>query len=381
MAEEDGERTLPASQRKLDQARERGDVPISREGASAGLYVGVLIAVALTGPASARRVGDIILPLIEQPDAFVGLGRDGLLLAGKSAGEALMIAVAPFFCAAVAGGLVPHIMQNSVAFSAERLMPKLSHFSPAGAVKRVFGARGLFEFAKSLVKMLAVGVVCYSVGKPLYVNSVGLVAVDLAAFPRMMSEAIVSLLLAVTLVAIVVAGIDVPYQHWAYGRRQRMSLQEMKEEMRSTEGDPHAKGKRARLRRQRSQRRMMRDLKRASVAIVNPTHFAVALRYERGVDAAPVVVAKGMDHLALRIRALCAGQGIAVVEDRPLARALHAAVEIGQTIPKEHFEAVAKIVALVWAQRAGGGITERAGGGVTERAASATAPGQVAGPA
>jgi flagellar biosynthetic protein FlhB len=215
----------------------------------------------------------------------------------------------------------------------------------------LFGGRALFEFVKSIVKMSVVGIGCYSVARPLYANSLNLIGLDLRAFLPLFNQAVVSLLGVVTLVAVAVAAVDVPYQHWSYRRRHRMSLTEMKDEMKETDGNPHVKGKLRRLRLERAKKRMMHDVKTASVVITNPTHYAVALRYERGKDAAPMVVAKGLDHVAQNIKQVARENNVPVMEDRPLARALHAAVEIGQVIPREHFEAVAKIIGLLWAQK------------------------------
>jgi flagellar biosynthetic protein FlhB len=130
-----------------------------------------------------------------------------------------------------------------------------------------------------------------------------------------------------------------------------MTLQEMRDELRESEGDPRIRARRRMLRRKRAQRRMMHEVPKATVIITNPTHFAIALRYLRGEDVAPVVIAKGADLVALRIRKVARDHGIAIVENPPLARALHASVEIGEVIPREHFETVAKIIGLVWAQR------------------------------
>ncbi len=265
--------------------------------------------------------------------------------------RALALAILPFFGLVIAGAFVPHLLQNSVAIASDRLVPKLSHLSPAKGLKRIFSPKALFEFAKSLLKLGVVGGVCVAVARPLYEHSIDLVSVDLAVLPQMLQQSVVALLLAVALVAALIAGIDVPYQHWAHRRRLRMSIHEMKDELRSTEGDPYVRARLRRLRRRRWPRRMMHDVPKATVVVTNPTHFAVALKYERGKDLAPVVVAKGADLIALRIRQTAREHRVAMVESALLARALHASVEIGNTIPQEHFEAVAKIIGLVWAQR------------------------------
>ncbi|MXP65555.1 flagellar biosynthesis protein FlhB [Roseomonas sp. M0104] len=352
MAEESGqEKTLDASPRKLQEARARGDVPVSREGSSFGVYAALLLALGLAGGLVARRFAEVLLPLIEQPDAFLELTEEGYRQAGAAFIEALALALLPVFGLLLAGSLLPHLLQNTLVVAGERMKPKLSHLSPMAGLKRVFGLKALFEFGKGLLKALAVGGACWVVGKPLYEHSGRLVALDPVVFPVLAHELLVKVLFAVTLVAAVVAVIDISFQRFEYNRRQRMTLQEMREEMRNTEGDPHVKAALRKKRRQMSQRRMMADVPTATVVITNPTHFAVALRYERGKDEAPLCVAKGVDKMALRIREIAGEAGVVVMEDRPLARALHASVEVGEVIPPAHFEAVAKIIGIVWAQK------------------------------
>jgi flagellar biosynthesis protein FlhB len=354
MAEEQhGDRTLDPTAKRIEQARAQGDVPISREASSAGLLLAVLLAIAGAGAPMARRIGGLLVPFLDQPEQLLDGTAEGYRTAAGALAGAIAAALAPFFLLALAGTLLPYLVQNSVVMSAERLTPKLSNLSPARGIKRMFGARALFEFAKSCAKLIAVVIACYVVGRPFYDQSVGLVAVDLAAFPAVFGQAVQSLLLAVALVGVVIAAIDVPYQHWAWRRRLRMSAQELREELRSTDGDPQVKARQRKLRRKRGGRRMMREVPKASVVITNPTHVAVALKYQSGIDTAPVVVAKGAELVARRIRAIAVAHGVAVIEDRPLARALHEAVEIGETIPRAHFQAVAKIIGLVWSRRVG----------------------------
>lgn len=345
------DRILDASPRKLQQARERGDVPISREGSSAGVYVAALLGVLLASGPIARQVGDILLPLLDQPDQLLNITTDGWQQVGYAVAKALGLVIAPFFILLAVGAFLPYILQGSITLSLERVSVKPSHLSPAAGVKRVLSARSLIEHGKSLLKVCAIAVACFVLVRPIYDKSVGYVPIDLAFLPQMLQDSIVQVLVAATVIALVIAGFDIPYQHLSYLRRMRMSLQEMKDEMRSSEGDPHLKARLKRLRRQRARRRMMQAVPKATVVITNPTHFAVALKYERGKDAAPIVVAKGVDLIARRIKEVASEHGVAVMESPPLARALHASVEIGETIPHEHFEAVAKIIGIVWAQR------------------------------
>lgn len=352
MAQGSGEdQTLEATPRKLEQARSRGDVPMSREGSVAGVYLAALIAALLAGGLTARRIGELLVPMLDQPEGLLQATPQGWRAAADSVLISLSLAILPMFGLLIVGALLPHVLQNSITVATQRMAPKLSHLSPLSGLKRVVSARALFEFGKTLLKAVAVAVACYIVIRPLYENSVNLVFASFAVLPGMVLQAILALLVAATLVAVFVAGIDVPYQHWTYRRRMRMSIQEMKEELRSYEGDPRIRLRQRKLRRQRAQRRMMHDVPKATVVITNPTHFAIALKYQRGKDVAPIVVAKGADMIALRIRQIAQEHKVEIVENAPLARALHSTVDIGDSIPQEHFEAVAKIIALVWARR------------------------------
>lgn len=352
MAEESGqEKTLDASARKLQQAREKGDLPISREGSSFGLYAAMLLVLGLSGGTIAQHVTTLLLPMIEQPEAFLLLTEEGYRQAGWALVQALALALLPVFALLMAGSLLPHLMQNTIVVAPDRLEVRLSHISPLAGMKRLFGLKALFEFGKNLLKAGAVAAACWLVGTPLYEQSAALAGLDPAAFPGLATTAIVTILFAVTAVSFLVAAIDITFQRFEYQRRQRMTIQEMREEMRSTDGDPHMKAALRKRRRQFSQRQMMADVPKSTVVITNPTHFAVALRYERGEDHAPVCLAKGTDRLALRIRERAQAAGVPIMEDKPLARALHASVEVGQAIPPLHFEAVAKIIGIVWAQK------------------------------
>jgi flagellar biosynthesis protein FlhB len=339
-----GERSFEATERRLDQARERGEVPVAREAPIATLYIAALLALLLMGGPIAQRIGEIVLPMFDQPDMVLEF----------AVATALALAILPFFALTVAGTLLPYVLQNAITLAPERISPKLSHLSPSGGFKRIFGGRALFEFAKSLAKMVVVAAVAFVVARPIYERSVGYVSTDLGLLPPMLLHSVFMIVAAATLVSVAIAGVDTPYQHWAHRRRMRMTLQEMREELRDAEGDPQVRARRRMLRRKRARSRMMHDVPKATVIVTNPTHVAVALRYRRGEDAAPVVVAKGVELIALRIRQVARQHGIAIVEDPPLARVLNSAVEVGETIPHEHFETVAKIIGMIWARRGQG---------------------------
>lgn len=348
MSEHDSaERTFDPTPRRIEAARARGDVPTSREGSSAGLLIAALLAVALAGDSIVRRVAETLLPFLQDPAGFADLTANGLRGLAGSVVSAIAIAFAPFVLLILAAALAPHVILGRIVLAPERIRLDFTRLSPRQGLHRLFSAQAWFEFAKSIVKMLAVGVACYAVLRPFYDRAAELVVVDPGAFPVLLRRSLTALLLAISLVAGAVAAVDIPYQQWSYRRRLRMTREEMREESRASEGDPQIKARRNKLRRLRRRRRMMADVPLASVVIVNPTHFAVALRYQRGTDAAPVVVAKGMDWIALRIREIAARHRVPLVEDALLARALHAGAEIGEMIPREHFEAVARIIAVI----------------------------------
>lgn len=345
-----GEKSLDASEQRLKQARQDGDVAVSREGSVAGIYFGALLATMLMAGTMLRQVGELLLPLIDQPDAYLGGTEQGLEAALSAGAKALGFALAPFFGLVVAGALLPYLFQNAIVASTKRLAPKLSHLSLRSGFKRIFSQRALVEFGKSMLKMMALIGTCWIIAKPIFGNSIGLVSADFGIFPAMLKNSVLAVLGVATFVAVVIAGVDVPYQHWAYRRRLRMSFQEMREELRSMDGDPHTKMRQRKVRQQRLRGRMLLDVPGATVIVTNPTHFAVALRYERGKDPAPIVVAKGADLLAQKIREIAFEHQVAIVENVALARALYSSVEIGEVIPQEYFEVAAKIISVVWAR-------------------------------
>jgi flagellar biosynthesis protein FlhB len=345
------ERTFEATERRVDQARQRGDMPVAREAPIATLYIAALAGLLLLAGSIAGRICQILLPLLDQPEQLLDLTDDGWRAAAEAVGLALVLVLAPFFAMTMMGSLLPYLLQNAITMVPERIVPKWSHLSPSRGFKRIFGFRSLFEFAKSLLKLATVAAAAFVVCRPIYEHSVGYVSMSLAFLPDLMLRSVATILLAATLISVAIAGVDTPFQHWIYRRRLRMTLQEMREDMRESEGDPLARGRRRILRRKRARSRMMHDVPKATVIITNPTHVAVALRYRRGEDKAPVVVAKGVELIALRIREVAHAHGIGIVENPPLARILNSTVEVGNVIPTEHFDIVAKIIGTIWARR------------------------------
>jgi flagellar biosynthetic protein FlhB len=244
--------------------------------------------------------------------------------------------------AALGGNLIQH----KFVWSLEVLAPKLSKISPAAGFKRLFSEQALANFAKGLVKLVLIGSVLTALMWPERSRIMALERADLAAVMPLALALALKLLGAVVAIMAVVAMADYLFQYRRWYERQKMSLRELKEEFKQTEGDPAIKGKMRQVRHTKARRRMIAAVPKAAVVITNPTHYAVALQYERGMDA-PVCVAKGVDALALKIREVAGEHAIPIVENPPLARALHATVEVDSAIPVEHYKAVAEVIGYV----------------------------------
>src|ERR1700710_2194291 len=253
-----------------------------------------------------------------------------------------------FMIAGIAGNMVQH----RLVWSGESLKPKLSKISPLAGAKRVFGKQAAANFAKGIFKVAALGAVMTAVLWPERHRLEGMIRFDPASIMGTTTGLTVHLMGAVVAMLAVVAIADYFFQYRQWYERQKMSLREMKEEFKQSEGDPHIKGRIRQLRHARMKKRMMAAVPKASVIITNPTHYAVALSYERGMSA-PICVAKGVDSIALKIREIAGEHDIPIIENVALARALHATVEIDDEIPVEHYHAVAEIIGYVMGVKRG----------------------------
>jgi flagellar biosynthetic protein FlhB len=237
-------------------------------------------------------------------------------------------------------------------WSGESLKPSFNKISPASGLKRIFGKQAAANFAKGVFKLVALGSVMTAILWPERYRMESMLTFDPVAIMGVISSLTMKLLGAVVAMLAVVAIADYFFQYRTWFERQKMSLQEMKQEFKQSEGDPHIKGRLRQLRHARMKKRMMTAVPKASVIITNPTHYAVALSYERGM-AAPICVAKGVDQIALKIREIAKAHDIPIVENVPLARALHATVEIDQEIPVDHYHAVAEVIGYVMGLKRG----------------------------
>jgi len=339
------DRTEAASPERLRKAREEGDVPLSREAVQLAALGGGSLALLTLAPGTGQG-------LAVATQALVARSHD---IDFASALEGLAWAAMPMVLGvcglAAAGAVMATLLQTSFLFSTKKLQPEFSRLNPIAGAKRLLGVHMLEEFARTVLKLVAGGLALWwAIGSfaPMAATLNGSM-VDLAStLAALLGRALTAALAAMVAVALA----DVAWVYLRHVRRMRMTREETKRENKEQEGDPYFKARRKQIAMQRSRRRMMAAVPKATVVVTNPTHYAVALAYERGKDAAPRVVAKGTDLMAARIRKLAEEHGVPIVPNPPLARALYKLEEEAQ-VPAEHFQAVAEIIALVWRMRGG----------------------------
>jgi len=344
-------KTEEATPRKLEQSREKGDVAKTQDLApltALAFSAGVL---AILGGWLAKTMTFALIPFIAHPEQIPLEGAGGVNVARMAIMAAAPVLGAVLLTAAL-GGMAGNLVQHGLLFTPDKLKPDFKKVSPLSGFQRIFGPDGLAQFVKSISKILAVAGVAYLVLKPHFHEFRTLSALDPAAMLPFSAEILRKLIFAVIALMLAITGADWIWQKQRFMQKMRMSREEVKEEYKQTDGDPLIKAKLRQMRHEKARRRMMAAVPTATVVVMNPTHYAVALKYEAGTAGAPECVAKGLDAVALRIRAAAEEAGVPVIEDPPLARALYAAVEIDEAIPPAHFEAVAKIIGFILGARA-----------------------------
>lgn len=339
------EKKHPATPRRREEARKKGQVFKSQEVISALMLLGLVALLKFWLPAMLTRIEQIFPYVLSLSWDWTDKSVASLMLNVLWLGIQIM---APIFGTGLAIALFSNYIQVGILFSGEALKPQLSRISPLNGAKRMFGVKAWMELTKSLLKVILIGYFLYaSVRDRLYIYpalqqlSVGQGAVYLG-------DALMELAWNISLSFLGIAAFDYLYQRWEYEKNLRMSHEDLKQEYKQTEGNPELKSELKRRQRAISMSRMMQDMKQADVVITNPTHFAVALRYDQKIQSAPYVVAKGQDQVALRMRELAQEYGLVIMENKPLARALYAQVEIGQGIPADLYKAVAEVLAFVY---------------------------------
>jgi len=344
---DDSQKTEDPTGRKLQEARDQGQVANSREVNNVLMILALTISVVMFGGAMARDIVNMTLPFIEMPDKVPTDIGHLTTIGWKLLGMVLLAGAAPLVLALFAAFGAGYL-QFGLILSSESMMPSLDKISPLKGLKRIFSLRSFSEFFKGLLKIAIVGAIVFTVLTPSIGDLHKLIGMEMGQLLDVISKLLNRLLLTVFAAMVVITLLDVLYQRYEFTKGLRMSRQEIKDEMRESEGDPMIKGRLRQLRMERARKRMMAEVPKADVVVTNPTHYAVALKYNQVEMSSPKVVAKGADRVAQRIREVAAENNVPIVENPPLARGLYASVEIDQEIPPEFYKAVAEVIGYIF---------------------------------
>jgi flagellar biosynthetic protein FlhB len=345
-ADDDSQKTEDPTGRRLQEARDQGQVAKSQEVNNLLMILALTISVVAFGGGMARDIVNMSLPFIEAPD-MVPTDIGHLTTMGwKLLGLVLIAGAAPLVIALFAAFGAGYL-QFGLILSSESLMPSLEKISPLAGLKRIFSLRSFADFIKGLIKLAVVGGIVYAVITPSVGDLHKLIGMEIVQLLGVIVELLNRLLFTVFAAMVVITALDVFYQRYEHIKGLRMSRQEIKDEMRESEGDPMVKGRLRQLRMERARKRMMAEVPKADVVVTNPTHYAVALRYDPQMSS-PKVVAKGVDKVAQKIREIAKEHDVPVVENPPLARGLYASVEVDQEITPEFYKAVAEVIGYIY---------------------------------
>ena len=340
------QKTEEPTLRRLEKAREEGQTPFSKEVGHCVMLLTLTFLILLILPKSFRGIGDSLKSFLESSHTVPSEG-PGLLLSVsqlfKDVGLSLALPTLFIMIAAMAGALI----QTKFLVSLKNMKPKLSKFSPIKGMGRLFGASAWVEFLKNILKFAVISSIAMAILWPELFKLETLVSMQVGEMLSYLTVLLLKLLGIIVSLVTFIALLDVGYQKYQFIQNLKMSHQEIKDEHKETEGDPHVKRRLKQLRQERSQHRMAQAVSEASVIVTNPTHYAIALKYEHGKMNAPRLVAKGVDHIAFQMRKIGKENKVPIVENPPLARALHAGVKEGHEIPFEYYEAVAKIMRYI----------------------------------
>lgn len=347
MAEEqdDSQKTEEPTDQKLRKARERGQVAKSQEVNHFFMLLGIMLMVGLTLSFMLQQLMDYLGAILTEAGKFRMEG-DLVPLLWKTV-RLMAVAIIPSMLLLMVIAYFGAFVQIGPLLSAESIKPSLGKISPLKGFKRLFSLKSVVEFLKSLIKMVIIGVVITIIIMRHKDTLVALPHMSVLAFAMFNQKVFLEMVLGVLAIAALIAIVDYLYQRFEFLKEQRMTKQEIKDEMKDSFGDPHIRQRQRQIRMERARMRMMEEIPKANVIVTNPTHYAIALLYAQGAQAAPKVVAKGTDHVALRIREKADEYGIPIVEDPPLARALYGQVDLGDEIPLTLYEAVSKVIAYV----------------------------------
>ncbi len=344
--QDNSQRTEDPTPKRLADARKKGDAPKSQEAIAAAMLAAGALGLAMFGGQAATDVMNTGAMFLDHPHQFLA---DGAALQRLWAAVAWRLAAALgllgliFFAVAI----LANVGQALPVFTASRIKPDLSKISPMAGLKRIFGPSGLFNFTKGVGKLVIVGALLFFALWPERDLLITSLTADAATLLGLMKSLILKLVVLAVVAMMVIAAFDYAFQRHTWKQRLKMTRDEVRRELKETEGDPQIKGRLRQMREGRMRKRMLAAVKDATVLVMNPTHYAVALGYEMGAETAPVCLAKGLDDLALRMREAAQEHSVPVIENPPLARALYASAEVDEEIPLDHYEAVAKVIGFI----------------------------------
>ena len=344
-----GEKTEKATPKKREDARKKGQVLQSREISSAMVLMFVFVTLRIFGPnmynqiIAYTKVVFTEYPKMDNfymPDILVRVFIDSVTV--------MLKATAPVLLVALLAGIIAGYAQVGFLFTLETLSVKFNRINPISGFKRIFSVHGLVEMVKSILKILIIGYVAYAYINTQTANILRMMDMDILSIASFIGLTALNVAIRICVVLIILGVFDYGYQWWEYEKNLKMSKQEVKEEYKQTEGNPEIKSKIKQKQRQMSMRRMMQEVPKADVVITNPTHYACAIKYDTSVSSAPVVIAKGQDYVAMRIKETARESKVEIVENKVLARAIYETVDIGEAIPHDLYQAVAEILAFVY---------------------------------
>jgi flagellar biosynthetic protein FlhB len=352
MSEQDQHsRTEEATDKRLTDARGDGNVPTSREVPNFSYLMASLLVIAVLGQSFASHLSGMLVGLLANVGSIHLENGGDVMLLFNVVGNAAAAVTAPIILAFAAAGVIASVLQNPPVPVFKRVMPDISRLSPSKGLKRIFSLSGFVEFLKLSLRLIIVAITSVAILMYMWHDFTNSIWNDPTAVLTLSQKSVVALLTALAILSFALLVFDLPVAHVLWRRSLRMAPQEIKDERRQMEGDPHMKARRRSIARSRVRKRMLKDVPRATVVIANPTHFSVALRYVRSEGGAPRIVAKGQDLIALTIRRIAEENGIPIIEDKALARSLYAKVEVDQMIPVEFYRAIAEILIRLQARR------------------------------
>jgi flagellar biosynthetic protein FlhB len=346
MSEDKDAKTEQPTAKRLGKARDEGNVPMSQEVKSFAMLLAGLVVIGILAPWVAKDITSLLRPFLERPETMqVDIESLRHIFVQVSWRVAVLLAFPMFIFAGAA--VISVVAQVGFAFTSGKITPKLSNINPIAGFKQLFSLTSIVEAGKGVFKIVVVGAAVWALIIPALHHPDQIIDQDIRVTMKQIHWMIVMIFMLVVLIMAALASADLVYQRWSYIEKLKMTKQEVKDEHKEAEGDPKIKGRIRALRMERHRKRMMANVPKATVVITNPTHYAVALKYDMESMAAPTLVAKGADYVAKRIRQIAETHDVPILENPPLARALYAAVEVDQEIPEEHYKAVAEVIGYV----------------------------------